>query len=191
MLFMGTKKYPDEAEYSEYISKAGGYDNAYTSLTNTNYHFECSNEAFEGAVDRFSQFFIDPLLGDSQSEREMKAVDSEYNMGKQNDSRRNYVLKRELTHKNSSVNRFTTGNLETLQRPGVRQAMLNFYEKWYSSNIMKLVISSNLSLEKQEEMVMSKFSAVVNKNVSVPDYKLPLLPWTAENLGQYVRQVPV
>jgi insulysin len=37
MLFMGTKKYPDEAEYSEYISKAGGYDNAYTSLTSTNY----------------------------------------------------------------------------------------------------------------------------------------------------------
>ena len=44
----------------------------------------------------------------------MNAVDSEYNMGKQNDARRNYVLKRELTHDQSTVHRFTTGNLETL-----------------------------------------------------------------------------
>ena len=43
MLFMGSKKYPSENEYSEFIKNSGGYSNAYTSLTNTNYHFECSN----------------------------------------------------------------------------------------------------------------------------------------------------
>mmetsp|Transcript_26442 Transcript_26442/g.18758 ORF Transcript_26442/g.18758 Transcript_26442/m.18758 type:complete len:145 (+) Transcript_26442:32-466(+) len=80
MLFMGTKKYPSENEYAEYIKNNGGYNNAFTSLTDTNFHFECSNEAFKGALDRFAQFFIDPLLGDSAAEREMKAVDSEYNM---------------------------------------------------------------------------------------------------------------
>jgi insulysin len=80
MLFMGTEKYPSENEYSEYIKNAGGYNNAYTTLDNTNYHFECSNEALEGALDRFAQFFIAPLLGESQTEREMNAVDSEYNM---------------------------------------------------------------------------------------------------------------
>jgi insulysin len=80
MLFMGTKKYPDEEEYSTYIKDKGGMNNAYTSLTNTNYHFDCSNEGFEGALDRFAQFFICPLLGESQAEREMNAVDSEFNM---------------------------------------------------------------------------------------------------------------
>ena len=54
MLFMGTEKYPSENEYSEYIKNNGGYNNAYTSLTNTNYHFECSNEAFSGGLDRFA-----------------------------------------------------------------------------------------------------------------------------------------
>jgi secreted Zn-dependent insulinase-like peptidase len=43
MLFQGTEKYPSENEYSEFMSKNGGYNNAYTSLTNTNFHFECSN----------------------------------------------------------------------------------------------------------------------------------------------------
>ena len=86
MLFMGSKKYPSENEYSEYIKDHGGYSNAYTSLTDTNYHFECANDALEGALDRFAQFFICPLLGESQTEREMKAVDSEYNMSLQNDA---------------------------------------------------------------------------------------------------------
>lgn len=37
MLFCGTKKYPIENEYSEYISKHGGYENAWTSDQDTNY----------------------------------------------------------------------------------------------------------------------------------------------------------
>ena len=54
MLFQGTEKYPGENEYSEFIKNNGGYDNAFTSLTDTNYHLECSNEAFEEALDRLS-----------------------------------------------------------------------------------------------------------------------------------------
>jgi insulysin len=79
MLFMGTAKYPSENEYTEYIKNNGGMNNAYTSLTNTNYHFDCANDVFEGALDRFAQFFIAPLLGEESAEREMKAVDSEFN----------------------------------------------------------------------------------------------------------------
>ena len=62
MLFMGTSKYPDEAEYQQYISNNGGSTNAYTAFTETNYHFDISNEGFEGGIDRFSQFFISPAF---------------------------------------------------------------------------------------------------------------------------------
>ena len=58
MLFMGTEKYPSENEYAEFITNNGGYNNAFTSLTDTNYHFEVSNEAFGEALDRFAQFFL-------------------------------------------------------------------------------------------------------------------------------------
>jgi secreted Zn-dependent insulinase-like peptidase len=54
MLFMGTEKYKGENEYTEYIKNNGGMNNAYTSLTNTNYHFDCSNEAFTECLDRFA-----------------------------------------------------------------------------------------------------------------------------------------
>ena len=77
---MGTEKYPNESEYSEFITNNGGYNNAWTSFTDTNYHFEVSNEAFGDALDRFAQFFICPLMDESSTDREMNAVDSEYNM---------------------------------------------------------------------------------------------------------------
>lgn len=51
---MGTEKYPEENEYSKFMENNGGMNNAYTSLTNTNYHFDVSNEAFGEALDRFS-----------------------------------------------------------------------------------------------------------------------------------------
>jgi insulysin len=37
-----------------YLSKNSGIYNAYTDLMETNYFFECSNVAFEEAVDRFA-----------------------------------------------------------------------------------------------------------------------------------------
>jgi insulysin len=92
MLFLGSKKYPKEEEYKSYVKAKGGRTNAYTNITSTNYHFDCSNEGLEGALDRFAQFFISPLLDESQAEREMNAVDSEFNTGLQEDGRRFYKL---------------------------------------------------------------------------------------------------
>ena len=54
--------------------------NAYTSMTDTNFHFDCSNEAFEGALDRLAQFFISPTFSENSTEKEIEAVDSEFNM---------------------------------------------------------------------------------------------------------------
>ena len=79
MLFMGTDKYPEENEYAEFITNNGGFNNAWTSLTDTNYHFDISTAAFPAALDRFAQFFIAPKLGEGATEREMQAVDSEFN----------------------------------------------------------------------------------------------------------------
>ena len=55
----------------------GGHTNAYTASEDTNYHFECNWEALEGALDRFAQFFIAPLIAEDGVEREVNAVDSE------------------------------------------------------------------------------------------------------------------
>lgn len=169
MLFMGSEKYPAENEYSVFIKDNGGYSNAYTSLTNTNFHFEVSNEAFEGGLDRFSQFFLAPAFSESSTEQEMKAVDSEYKQSLQSDAWRTFMLFQSNTNKKSLMNRFNCGSLETLQTEGIRDELLGFHKRWYSSNIMNVVMSSKHSLDQQQEWAEKYFSGIENKNVEIPN----------------------
>lgn len=87
---MGTKKYPGENDYSQYLSSNSGHSNAYTASTSTNYYFDVSAKPANdedpsesnpspllGGLDRFSQFFVQPLFLESTLDRELKAVDSE------------------------------------------------------------------------------------------------------------------
>ena len=55
MLFLGTERFPDENEYSKFLSQHGGSFNAFTSSDHTNYYFDVSPEHLHGALDRFSQ----------------------------------------------------------------------------------------------------------------------------------------
>jgi len=43
MLFLGSKKYPKEDYYSEFITGNGGSKNASTSLLTTKYHFDIAH----------------------------------------------------------------------------------------------------------------------------------------------------
>ena len=54
MLFQASKKYKSEDGYKLFINENGGKSNAFTSMTNTNFHFEVSNEAFDEGVDRLA-----------------------------------------------------------------------------------------------------------------------------------------
>ena len=114
MLFQGTQKYPSENDYFEYIKNNGGYANAATTLEDTNFHFECSNKALEGALDRLSQFFICPCFSENSSEREIKAVDSEFNMTLQSDHWHYLNLLFRLSSENSSLCKFMIGNSKSL-----------------------------------------------------------------------------
>jgi nardilysin len=76
MLFMGSTEFPDENEYDSYLSKHGGSSNAYTEMEHTCYHFEVKREFLQGALKRFSQFFVAPLMKTEAMEREVLAVDS-------------------------------------------------------------------------------------------------------------------
>ncbi|XP_024160010.1 nardilysin-like isoform X2 [Rosa chinensis] len=67
-----------------YLSKHGGCLNAYTEVEHTCYHFEVKREFLKGALTRFSQFFVSPLVKIEAMERELQAVDSEFNQVLQN-----------------------------------------------------------------------------------------------------------
>jgi insulysin len=78
MLFLGTKKYPNENYYQKFLEDNGGDSNAATGDDYTYFYFDISNQKFGEALDIFSQFFKEPLFNKESMDREMKAIDSEY-----------------------------------------------------------------------------------------------------------------
>jgi insulysin len=74
---MGTEKYPEENQYSAFLNEHGGYSNAYTAQENTVYYFDVNSGFLEPALDLFASFFTCPLFGESSTNREINAVDSE------------------------------------------------------------------------------------------------------------------
>ena len=78
-----------------------------------------------------------------------------------------------LANPEGIYNRFTTGDLRSLQVPGIRDALLKFHSDWYSANIMTLSFGGKYSLDELEKLAIEKFSAVVNKDVVVPQFANP------------------
>ncbi len=159
MLFLGTEKYPDVEEYKQFLEQNQGYSNAYTAAENTNYHFEVSHGAFEGALDRFAQFFVAPLFTPEFVEREMNAVNSEHQKNLQDDFWRARMVKRSLHRDGHPRQKFSTGTLKTLSNV-TREVLTSFYEQYYSANVMKLCILSARPLDEVEGWVRDKFSPI-------------------------------
>lgn len=174
----------------DHISGNGGMCNAYTSLVNTNYHFNCSNSAFEESLDRISHFFISPNFSIDSAEKEVKAVDSEYNMSLQSDAWHFFNLIQSLSAEDSNLNRFNCGNIKSLSQDGMRDSLLNFHKTWYSANIMNLTVVSNHSIEDLEKWTTEKFSVIKNYDVKIPDLN-EVNCFPEERLGNLVRMVPV
>jgi insulysin len=188
MLFMGTKAYPHESEYERYIHDHSGELNAYTSAYKTVYGFTISNDAFKGAVDRFSHFFIDPLFLQSCIARELHAVDQEHAKNIENDSWRSYMILKETGNQNHPNAGFATGNAATLG--GIPQeALKNWYKTHYSANRMHLVLLSSLPLNELISCANAAFSPVVNHHLPLPSYPQGLL--SSEQKGHFIYIKPV
>ncbi len=164
MLFLGTEKYPDVDEYSSYLKTNGGYSNAYTASDHTNYQFQVLPDGFEGALDRFSQFFINPLFTEEYTAREVNAVNSEHQKNIMNDNWRQYRISSLFTKDGHPEQKFGTGNLETLGDI-TRTELIDFYNRHYSANRMGVSLLSTHSLEEMESWCREYFSLIKNHNL--------------------------
>lgn len=165
MLFMGTKKYEGEDHFMNFLNKYGGSTNAFTADEATTYFFDIQSKQFNEAIDIFAQFFISPLFSPDSVGRELMAVEAEHSKNLNSDMWRLDRVVREISRKEHPFHKFSTGNLETLKSKDIREQLIKFYEKYYSANLMKLVVLTNMSLDQMEKMVKEKFSAVKNKDV--------------------------
>lgn len=201
LLFMGTKKYPVENAYAQYLAAHSGSSNAYTGSTSTNYYFEVSAKpsndeepsaenpsALYGSLDRFAQFFVEPLFLANTLDRELRAVDSENKKNLQSDQWRLHQLEKSLSNPKHPYCHFSTGNLEVLKTQpeahgiNVRDKFIEFYEKEYSANRMKLCVLGREPLDVLESWVSEFFSDIKNKRLT-PNRWPDEVPFGKDQLG--------
>lgn len=79
MMYLGSKKYPTQNAFSEFLANNGSeMDNAYTADNCTVYYYDISNSHLKKSLDMFGAIFEQPLLSEDGVENEKNAVHSEY-----------------------------------------------------------------------------------------------------------------
>ena len=192
MLFMGTAKYPDVDAYRNYIQQHGGSSNAGTGQEHTGYHFSIDKKFLLGALERFAQFFISPLLDPKYVQQERKAVHSEYMLKIKEDSRRIREVRRKTSNPSHPFYKFSVGNNATLadfeKRP-IWDDLKEFYDAEYSAERMTLSVLGAEDTETLKQMVCDLFSAVPNaRRAKRPTTEQPFLP---EQLATKVNIIPL
>lgn len=164
MLFLGTKEYPDAAEYGAVVSKNGGYTNAYTSRTLTNYLFEVNTEALPEVLHRFSRFFVSPTLDPKYIDKEKNAVHSEFDKNIRSDGWRFWQMFGLTEPAGHPARKFNIGSRTTLAN-ATSDVLRAFYEKHYSSDTMKLVVMGSQPVRELRAMAESSFGDVPNRGL--------------------------
>ncbi|CAL8095861.1 unnamed protein product [Calicophoron daubneyi] len=195
MLFLGTEKYPVENTYSKFIADHGGVTNGSTKPDETSFSFDVSAEYLEAALDIFAQFFICPLFTLSAMEREINAVQAEFEKNMTNDSRRLFQLERSLSIPGHDYSRFFSGNRHSLfhsacaRGTNLGEQLLKFHERYYSANLMTLAVLGKHSLDDLQAMVEKLFGPVVNRDTPRPFWSET--PWTEDVLKKRTYMCPV
>lgn len=171
MLFMGTERYPDPAEYAAFVAENGGSLDASTSDI-TLYSVEVNNNAYDEALDRFSDFFKAPKFYPQYIDKERNAVHAEWQMRRDIPFFGMFELRGKLLGEEHPANSFVIGNLNSLSDKAnskLAEAVKAFYQQYYSANVMKLSLFSALPLDQMELMARQHFSAIKNTNISKPE----------------------
>lgn len=162
MVFMGSKKYPDSNDFMSSINSNGGKTNAYTSDTDTNYHFTIGPEKFPITLDKFSQFFREPLLKSEYVNKEINAVDSEAKKNLLDDVWIQLELYKTLLQDSHPINHFTCGDLESLKISNIEEELKKFHDTYYDAKYMTLAvfINNDVNYEKIKSMIIDNFGSI-------------------------------
>lgn len=171
MLFLGTKKYPEEDSFESFLSSNGGSSNAFTDTEDTVYYFEMAadeDSKLARGLDQFGSFFSCPLFTESATGRELNAIESENAKNLQSDVFRLYQLEKTRANTDHPYSKFYTGNKQTLLegtkrfKLDLRTELIKFWSTYYSANQMSLALVGPQDLTTLKAMVVNAFKDIPN-----------------------------
>ncbi|XP_066479934.1 nardilysin [Tiliqua scincoides] len=197
MVFMGSSKYPDENGFDAFLKKHGGSDNASTDCERTVFQFDVQRKYFKEALDRWAQFFIHPLMIRDAIDREVEAVDSEYQLARPSDANRREMLFGSLAKSGHPMKKFFWGNADTLKHEPKQNnidtytRLREFWQRYYSAQYMTLVVQSKETLDTLEKWVTEIFSEIPNNDLPRAEFSHLTEPFDTPDFHKVYRVVPI
>ncbi|TDF39692.1 hypothetical protein EYS14_09305 [Alteromonadaceae bacterium M269] len=171
MIFMGSEAHPEPNALRKFVEANGGGTNATTQAETTNYFFSVNADVFEGALDRLSASIKAPIFNPEMTNKEINAVHAEWQRLYQTDS---FLLQQVVSSTvapKHPTSKFAIGNKDSLSDKLGSQPhteLQDFYHRYYSANIMKLVLVGNQPLRELKSLAKTYFGTIKNKNIQRP-----------------------
>ncbi|KAF9261407.1 hypothetical protein L218DRAFT_930912 [Marasmius fiardii PR-910] len=204
MLYKGTKEFPKEHDFIDFLNmNHGGFD-AETDASNTTYHLNVAASKLPEALGRFSALFHCPLFSVESLSQELKFMTEQTDQPLDASLRVLTVLKhlsknghvlrqpkaekplekmRKLAGKPEATVSDLCDDVELLKE--IRRRLVEWWEKEYCSSRMDLCVVGKEPLDELAEDVATRFSPIRNRNgTSLPMFKdHPIGP---DEIGQIV-----
>lgn len=197
MVFMGSEKYPEENNLDDYLSKHGGHTNAWTDRERTCFYFEVERDAFRKSLDKFAQFFVSPLLIKDCVDREIEAVDSEFQETVSCDTDKLNQILTSTAAPGHPMSKFLLGNVVSLRTTPAERGidvygrLRDFFNKYYTAQYMTLAVQSKHSLDKLESWVKESFSNIHNNKEAMSSLRNYGEPFNTAEFRKLYKVVPV
>lgn len=164
MIFMGSKKYPEENAFDSFVTKSGGFSNAHTENEDTCFYFEVEEQHLDKTMDMFMNLMKAPLMSADSMTRERSAVQSEFEQSNMVDGVRRDQVLATLAGEGFPHSTFSWGNLKSLQENvndlELHKELHDFQRKHYGSNRMIVCLQATLPLDELENLLVRHCSDI-------------------------------
>ena len=120
-------------------------------------------------------------------EKELNAVDSEFKKNLPDDSWRCFQIMTQLAKPDSPFRKFTIGNKETLGKENSKLEMENFWRKFYSSNLMTVILYGTETVDQIFESAVPILNQIENREYKAPLYRDLGPQFTENELSRYIK----
>lgn len=191
MLFMGSRHLPKPNSMNDLVERCGGSINAWTGTEYANFHFSCQSEALPNLIPAFADMLRAPLLDKNALEKEIHAIDAEFQFKRKDDLRRLYQIHKETCNPAHPFAKFSVGNAALFNRHSLTELhylLQQFHQHYYCAANMCLCIISPMPAQMLRQNIEQSFGPMNRGHLAHSDW--PAM-YTSEQLAVQINIRPL
>ncbi|KAJ1975798.1 metalloprotease [Dimargaris xerosporica] len=181
-MLRSSKRYSTDGQFHSFVREHGGAMYSHVTLKTTEISVGLDVNKLHEILERLADLLGQPCFERQVAEKVIHGIDSDHKRFLKQENMSIKLLERNFFKPREHMTHFKTGNRETLlvnpPKLGldIHQEAQRFYDTYYSSNLMKLVVLGNQGLPTLTNWVVSIFSGLTNKIIPVPQIERIFLP---------------